>query len=121
MVNDEGLIEEVYNLTHRVYEMTATDFPGSERPLLGVQLRDASLGIASNTTNACSTDDPAEQQISLRDAAALCIRFGILIRLANDLKHLTPSEHDDLTERIRAIDDRIAFHRRTQRPVRKKV
>jgi four helix bundle protein len=120
MMNDLDLMERVYELVQRVYEMTIKDFPETERPLLGLQLRETTLGIASNTTGACSTDDPAEQQITLREAANLCIRFGILIRLARDMKHVTPSEHNDLSDRASQIDERIAFHRRTYRPVRKK-
>jgi hypothetical protein len=120
MVNDQGLMDDVYDLTQRVHTMTIKDLPESERPFLGAQLRETTLGIASNTTGACSTDDPAEQQITLREAARLCIQFGLLIRLTRDMEHITPSEHDDLSDRVTRIDERIAFHRRTYRPARKK-
>ncbi len=115
MSDKPQLMEEVYELVLRVYSLTET-FPDQERLLLGAQLRATALSIASDSTVGETTDDPAEQQITLRDAAMACVRFELLLRLTRDMKHATPSELDDAGRLVDEIKAEIARVRRTYHP-----
>lgn len=115
MSDKPQLAEEVYALVHSVHTLTEK-FPERERLLLGAQMRGTALTIASESTVGETTDDPAEQQITLREAAVACVRFELLMRLAADLKHATPSELDEIGDLVAHVKREIARVRRTYHP-----
>jgi hypothetical protein len=90
-------------------------FPDVEKPLLGLQLRQAALDLATQVLDVVATDDPAEQQDMLRRAAVNCIRTRLLLHLTRDLDHLPSDEIAELLADVDAIDADVARARRTRK------
>lgn len=114
MVDGSPLIPDVYAIARRVYALTAK-FSAGERDRLGEQLREASVLLATQTTDAVTTDDPAERQEMLRQAGVACIRINLLLRLAGDMGELTPDEVNGTTKHVESVDQGIAHERRSVR------
>jgi len=111
---ESPLIGDSYALVSRIYAVTA-DFPEAERPMLGQQLRETALAVASQATDAVTTDDPAERQEALRLAAVGCITVDIQIRLAADLNCLSEADEKELAGLVKKLNDGVARERRTVR------
>ena len=90
-------------------------FPDSEKPLLGMQLRNAAIELATEVVVAGVTDDPAEKQEMLRLAAVNCTRIRELVQLARELDHLPEDNFAELIAALEVINATIARERRTAR------
>ncbi len=90
-------------------------FPDSEKPLLGMQLRNAAIELVTEAVVAGATDDPAEKQEMLRLAAVNCTRIRELVQLARELDHLPEDNVAELIAAVEVINATIARERRTAR------
>ena len=121
MEPDTSLIDSAYELARDVYKQTAR-FPEDERTGIGAQLRDTALTVASHVSDGLTTDDPAERQEVLRQAAIGGVTLDIELRLAVDLGCLTSvdsegweSLRDGLAAANDVVADGIAHERRSVR------
>ena len=121
MEHDMSLVGAAYELARGVYGLTAR-FPEDERPGIGAQLRKTALSVASRVADGLTTDDPAERQDVLRQAAIGCVTLDIELRIADDLGCLRiadtdgwEAQRDELSAAIEAVADGIARERRSVR------
>ena len=112
--NDAPLGDRARALARNLHVLTVM-FPDSEKPLLGMQLRNAAIELVTEAVVASATDDPAEKQEMLRLAAVNCIRIRELIQLARELDHLPEDDVAELIAAVEVINATIARERRTAR------
>ena len=114
MCADLSLVEQVYALARSLYVQTAT-FSAVEKDMLGRQIRETVADLTALTTDAVTTDDPAERQETLRQAGIACIRVGVLLRLAADVGELYEPELAERLAHLKAVDEGLAHERRSVR------
>lgn len=112
--NDAPLGDRARALARNLHVLTVM-FPDSEKPLLGMQLRNAAIELVTEAVVASATDDPAEKQEMLRLAAVNCTRIRELIQLARELDHLPEDDVAELITAVEVINATIARERRTAR------
>ena len=113
MTEGTSLDARAYSLARSIYVLTAM-FPDTEKPLLGKQLRDSALDLATEAAVLGGTDDPSEREEMLRLAAMNSIRIRELLRLTQDLDHVPSDSAIELFAEVEAIGVLIARERRTQ-------
>ena len=101
------------DLLLHVYQQTAAFIPESERTTLGVQIRQVAVRLTTAFRVAISTDDPAEQQETLRETATTCITLESLIQVASELTNLSAEEIQIIQDQIQQIKFHTARLRRT--------
>ena len=114
MIAASPIVEDAYALARRLYAVTAA-FSDAERGLLGRQVREAGVDLATRATDAVTTDDPAERQEMLRQAGVACVRLRLLLRIARDMGELAPDALSELVRLLESVDDGIAHERRSVR------
>jgi len=114
MAADSPLVDQAYALARGLYLETGS-FSTAEKDLLGRQIRETAVDLATLTTDAVTTDDPAERQETLRQAGMACIRLGVLLRLAADAGELYEPELTERLAHLKALDTGLAHERRSMR------
>jgi hypothetical protein len=114
MAADPPLVDQVYALARGLYLQTAS-FSAAEKDLFGRQIRETAVDLATLTSDAVTTDDPAERQETLRQAGIACIRLGVLLRLAADTGELYEPELAERLAHLKAFDTGLAHERRSMR------
>ncbi len=114
MNNDAPLGDRARALARNLHVLTVM-FPDSEKPLLGMQLRNAAIELVTEAVVASASDDPAENQEMLLLAAVNCTRIRELIQLARELDHLPEDDVAELITAVEVINATIARERRTAR------
>jgi len=114
MIDELPLAADAYALAGKVYASTAK-FSERERGSLGEQLRETVIQLATQTTDAVTTDDPAERQEMLRQANVSCLRMRLLLRIAGDMGELAAEMVQDAAARVASVEEGIARERRSVR------
>lgn len=94
--------QKAHQLTLRVYRVTKR-FPQDERFGVVSQIRRACASICANLAEGCcrNSDRDFARFVDVAMGSASEVEYFIL--LANDLDHLTESEHATLDEQIREV------------------